>query len=275
MRGIRTTVAELLICLCCAADSTKQLAEARCDIAAGKYQEALKLLKELEAKSPNDADVLYLEATLHMKAFNDATFAMFQRTPSSYRVHELSAEILEMQNRYTDAVDEYKKAIAGNPSAADLHYRLGRALLLESHSPEALKNAAAAFNAELQLNPEDSASQFQLGQIALVEGNAEEARTRLRKALALTPDFVAALIALGKLDLQQKRYSDAIAHLSQAANRQPANEAAHYALMTAYRDSGDMEKAKAEKATLDRLQKPPEGEFSDFLKKLGEKQPAQ
>jgi hypothetical protein len=36
-----------------------------------------------------------------------------------------------------------------------------------------------------------------------------------------------------------------------------------------------MEKAKAEKAILDRLQKPPQGEFSDFLKRLGEKPPEQ
>jgi hypothetical protein len=36
-----------------------------------------------------------------------------------------------------------------------------------------------------------------------------------------------------------------------------------------------MDKAKSEKAILDKLQKPPEGEFSDFLKKLGEKPPAQ
>jgi hypothetical protein len=35
-----------------------------------------------------------------------------------------------------------------------------------------------------------------------------------------------------------------------------------------------MDKAKQEKAILDKLQKPPEGEFSDFLKKLGE-QPKQ
>jgi hypothetical protein len=43
----------------------------------------------------------------------------------------------------------------------------------------------------------------------------------------------------------------------------------------AYRNSGDIEAAKREKAALDALQKPPEGEFTDFLKKLGEKPPKQ
>ena len=63
----------------------------------------------------DNADVLYLKAKLHMKAFNDSTLAMFQRTPASYRVHELSAEIFEVQSRYDEAVAEYQKAIDMNP----------------------------------------------------------------------------------------------------------------------------------------------------------------
>jgi DNA-binding SARP family transcriptional activator len=86
---------------------------------------------------------------------------------------------------------------------------------------------------------------------------------------------VQALISLGKLASADKNYGRAIELLSRATAAQPANEAAHYALLTAYRDSGQMDKAKAEKAILDRLQKPPEGEFSNFLKKLGEKQAPQ
>jgi hypothetical protein len=41
--------------------------------------------------------------------------------------------------------------------------------------------------------------------------------------------------------------------------------------MTAYRDAGDLEHAKGEKAILDRLTKPSDSEFSRFLQKLGEK----
>ena len=41
--------------------------------------------------------------------------------------------------------------------------------------------------------------------------------------------------------------------------------------MLAYRNSGQMDKARREKQELDKLQRPPEGEFTDFLKKLGEK----
>jgi tetratricopeptide (TPR) repeat protein len=145
---------------------------------------------------------------------------------------------------------------------------------LQSHSKESLEQAAAEFRAELKLSPEDGACEFQLGQIAQVQGNAAAAKPHFERAVQLSPTFVQALIALAKLYSQEKQYDQAIELLSRAAQLQPANESAHYALLTAYRDSGQMDKAKQEKAILDKLQKPPEGEFSDFLKKLGE-QPKQ
>lgn len=247
------------------------LAAARCFSKTGDDTRSFGILAELEREFPNDPDVLYTSATLHMKAFNDATFAMFQRTPASYRVHELSAQIFETQSRYNEAVAEYRKAIELNGKAPDLHYRLGRCLLAQSHSVESLDQAAREFQSELKLSPEDSAADYQLAQIAQVQGNSAAAKSHYERALEYSPRFVAALIALGKIHAQNKQYDQALSLLSRAVEAQPDNEAAHYALLTVYRNTGKMEQAKAEKATLDRLQKPPGGEFSDFLKKLGEK----
>lgn len=249
------------------------LALSQCQLQAGQTSEALATLDNLAKRFPQNADILFARAKLHMRAFNDATFAMFQQTPSSYRVHQLSAEVFEVENRYPEAIAEYRKAIALNPKAVDLHYRLGRAMLLESHEASNLEAAGQEFAAELSLSPEDAPSEFQLGQIAQAQGKTAEARAHFEAALKWSPQFVEALVAVGKLDAQAKNYPAAIGHLEQATKLQPANENAHYALMMAYRDSGDMAKARQEKAMLDRLQKPPDGEFTDFLKKLGEKPP--
>src|SRR6202042_469147 len=100
-----------------------------------------------------------------------------------------------------------------------------------------------------------------------------DAKAHFEKALDLSPQFAQAMIALGKMETLDKQYDKALGLLTRAVELQPANETAHYALLTAYRDAGRMDKAKEEKAILDKLQKPPEGEFSDFLKKLGEKPP--
>ncbi len=73
--------------------------------------------------------------------------------------------------------------------------------------------------------------------------------------------------------IQAKQYSEAIPLLERVVKSQPDSEGGHYNLMLAYRNSGRMDKAREEQQVLERLQRPPEGEFTDFLKKLGEKTP--
>src|ERR1035438_2548290 len=120
------------------------LALAQCLGAQGDMAKAVVIAGQLEAKYPDDADVLYQAARIHMRAFNDATRRMFEKTPASYRVNQLSGEIFETQNKFTEAAAEYRKAIEKNPRALNLHFRLGRAILLESHSPEAVAQSRKA-----------------------------------------------------------------------------------------------------------------------------------
>jgi len=228
----------------------------------------------LKAEYPADADVLYQSARTHMKAWNDAVYQMFQKTPASYRVNQLSAEILEIEGKYPEAAAEYRKAIEKNPKALDLHFRLGRVILIASQGPEALENALREFEAELALNAGDAAAEYEVGQILIAQGKRDAGVGHLDRALQLRPDFLEALVAVGKARLDSKRYPEAISILERAVKLDPRSEPAHYNLMMAYRNAGDLEAAKREKATLDALQKPPEGEFTEFLKKLGEK-PAQ
>lgn len=247
------------------------IALAQCHVAAKRFAEAGAVIGQLEKEFPADADVLYISANYHMKAWNDAIYRMYQKAPASYRVDELSAEVFETQGKYTEATAEYKKAIAKNPGAINLHYRLGRALLQQSHDPGVLSQARKEFEAELALNPSDAVAEYQVAQILVAEQKKPEAAAHFEKAAELRPDFPEALIAVAKLRSDAKRYSDAIVLLERAVKLAPRNETAHYNLMLVYRTAGRTADAQREKAALDKLQKPPEGEFTDFLKRLGEK----
>ena len=227
----------------------------------------------LRSDYPSDADVLYQSARTHLRAWNDVIYQMFQKTPGSYRVNQISGEIFEIQGKYREAAAEYRKAIEKNPKAVDLHFRLGRVILIESQGAEALDNARKEFEAELALNAGDAAAEYEVGQILTAQGKPQEASAHFEQALALRPDFMEALVAVGRARLENKQYAEAISLLNRAVKLQPRSEPAHYSLMMAYRNSGDLEAAKKEKAVLDELQKPPAGEFTDFLKKLGEKPP--
>jgi Tfp pilus assembly protein PilF len=246
------------------------LALAQCHIAAKRFAEAGGVIAQLEKQFPADPDVLYVSADYHMKAWNDAIYRMYQKAPSSYRVDQLSAEVFETQGKYTEAVAEYRKAIEKNPHAINLHYRLGRALLQQSHDPAVLDQALKEFEAELSLNPSDAVAEYQVAQILAAGQKKAEAAPHFERAAELRPDFPEALIAVAKLRSDAKRYSDAIALLERAVNLQPRNETAHYSLMMVYRSAGRPADAQREKAELDKLQKPPEGEFTDFLKRLGD-----
>lgn len=244
------------------------LGRVSCLIAQGRHDEALPLTAALRREFPDDADVLYQAARLHMRAWNSLVRDLFERAPSSYRVQQLSAEIFELEGKFAEAVAEYRKAIAKEPGAVNLHYRLGRALLMESSDPARLEAARNEFESELRLNPRDAVAEYQVAQILQVKGEAATAAQRFAKALTLKPDFVEAMVALAKLDRTR-----AVELLERAVTLQPSNEAARYQLVLAYRNAGRAADAERAKAALDKLQRPAEGEFSDFLKRIGEKKP--
>lgn len=251
------------------------LALAQCRIAAKQFLSAAPVVTQLEKEFPSDADVLYMAASFHMKAWNDDIYRMYQNAPASFRVNQLSAEVFETQGRYTEAIAEYRKAIAKNPKAIDLHYRLARAILQQSHDPAALAEARTEFEAELTLNPSDAVAEYQVAEIFNTQQNKGEAAKHFERAAELRPDFPEALIAVAKLRSDAKRYPEAAQLLERAIALQPKNETAHYNLMLVYRNAGRTADAQRESAEIDKLQKPPEGEFTDFLKRLGEKAPPQ
>jgi len=251
------------------------LALSQCDLAQGHYDEAFPVLARLKTLYPGDADVLYQTSRWHMKGWNDTRFEMFQKVPSAYQVNRISAEIFEIQGRYPEAAAEYRKAIEKNPAALDLHFRLGRALLLQSHSPENLALARREFEAELALHARDAVAEYEIGQILLAGQDSAAAVKRFERAASLDPGFAEALQAVAKARMDAKQYDEAIALLEKVVRLQPANESAHYSLMMAYRNAGRMADAAGQQAALDKLRQAPEGEFTDFLKRLGDKAPPQ
>lgn len=246
------------------------LAAARCSIAGKRFDAALNTLAELQTNHPVDPDILYETARLHLKGWNEAVSAMFSAAPASFRVNQLSAEIFEIQGRYDDAVREYRKAIEKAPGTINLHYRLGRALLMRSHEPGTLEEALEEFRAELKLNPNDAVAEFQVGQILQVQGRPRDALSHFERAVELDGEFPEALIAVAKERTRLERFDEAIDLLERALKLQPESEPAHYSLMLAYRNAGRRADAQRVQEALEHLQSPSGGEFNEFLKRIGE-----
>ena len=244
------------------------LAAVRCLAAQNRFSDLLPILGDLLNKDSNDPEVLYEAANLYNRAFNVTVYEIFQRAPSSYRTNQLSAEILERQGRYADAAAEYRKAIAKNPKAVNLHVRLARVILLGSQTPESLEEARKECEAELAVNPSDPIAEYQIGQILAAETKPLEAASHFEKAIALRPHFTEALIGLAKIRQAANEYDEAIKLLQRALQAAPGSESAHSTLVAVYRDAGKSKDAQREQKELEKLQKQREAEIPDSLRRL-------
>jgi tetratricopeptide (TPR) repeat protein len=220
----------------------------RCGMALGEGEQAEDFARWLNHDYPDDPDVLYLSAHFFSALSDNASQRLLEKAPNSYQAHQMSAEVLEMQGKTSDALDEYRKVLALNPHLAGIHYELGRLLLEGQPTAEALDEARHEFEEELKIDPGDAAAEDQLGDMAWQARNWDDAITHFRAALKIDPGFEQALVGLGKSLLSAGRAPEAVGPLEMAARMQPGDATAHYQLSFAYRHVGRSTEADKEMA---------------------------
>jgi tetratricopeptide (TPR) repeat protein len=151
-----------------------------------------------------------------------------------------------------EAIVEFKKALAKNPSLPGLHYCLGAAYLLSMGEIDFPK-AAAEFHKELALHPNDFLSHSQLGYIDLNRHNYAEAEHELQRAAQINPRDPDTLLSLGQLYVDTNRPADAeavlrksIALTTDLSRNHYQVQRAHYLLGRVLLQTGHAEDAKAE-----------------------------
>ena len=220
----------------------------RCSMGLGQADAALEFARWLNHDSPDNADVLYLSAHFYSDLSDDASQRLLAKAPNSYQAHQMSAEVLELQGKTTDAIDEYRKVLAMNPRLPGIHYEIGHLLLVGQPTPAALNQARNEFAEELKIDPRNPGAEGELGEMAWQSRNWDEAITHFRAALKIDPGNEAALVGLGKSLLSAGRPSEAVGPLEMAVRMAPDDPTAHYQLSFAYRHlnrSADADKEMA------------------------------
>ena len=155
---------------------------------------------------------------------------------------------------------EFRKAMEINPQAKMVHYQLGLSYLREDEAA-GYDKAIPEFRAELVLSPDDFASHYMLGYIAVKQSRWDEAEKELLRAIALRPKDIASLISLGETYVATSRPKDAEEILRQAltaAGNQTGQEIAraHYLLgRILLNQPGHQEEGKHELAVVAEIQK--------------------
>ena len=221
----------------------------RCDLALGQSDKAVDLARTLGRSYGDDPELLYLASHLYSGLASQAAESLLQTAPGSYQAHEMSAEVLAIQGKPTEALDEYRKAnFLSIRTCPERTIRWARLLLESSQEGSRLDEARSEFTEELKIDSGNAPAEYELGEMALQARQWDDAIQHFRRASGIDPGFAEARVGLGKALVSAGRPQEAVAPLEQAVKLQPGNPNAHYQLSFAYRRLGREPRPKRELA---------------------------
>jgi tetratricopeptide (TPR) repeat protein len=231
---------------------------------AGQPDAALKALNGLSAAESGSAEAAYWRARCYEKLATAAYLRLYQADPTSYRVHELMGDLEAAKGDDAKAIEEYRAAIAGKPSAPNLHYSLGHLLWKDLKVPE----ARVELEAELAMNPRHAGALNDLGNTYLFEHKPDKGLPYLTRALAANPGNADIHRDLGTAYFELKDFHKAEEHFKIAVINDH-DGAVHYKLARVYQALGEKEKAAKEFALSTNLNRESHEKLEKQTERLG------
>jgi len=221
---------------------------ARCAMAREEIPAALAALMQLKREFPDDPEVLFVTVHYFSQLAMRASQELAAKAPNSFQARRLEAEAFESQGKWDEAAGLYRGILRQNPSEPEVHYRLGQVLLSKAGESGPVDEASAEFRKELELEPNNSAAEFVLGELARRAGNWDEAARHFSRASRIDVEFAEAYLALGMTLTSAAKFAEALAPLETYVKMQPEDPLGHYQLALAYGRTGNREGAAREMA---------------------------
>jgi tetratricopeptide (TPR) repeat protein len=138
------------------------------------------------------------------------------------RVHLVRGKLALESRRYTEAIDEFRKAIGANRDSISAHVNLGAVLNLTGDP----KGAAEQFAEALRIDPQNTNAHFNLAILLSKENQHEPAIGHLQFVLSIDPNDVNARFFLARELLRSERLEEALVEFSRVVEADPGNEEA-------------------------------------------------
>jgi Flp pilus assembly protein TadD len=269
------------------ANSPKALADARSLMVAGNFKEAESALRTYLVTDPRSGHARYLLAYALLRqnrpkdSLEEYTRAATLQTPTAAQLREVGQDYvllddtadagkwilrsIEMngadpegwyslgrlrytEQRFGDALDCFKRAIALAPGSVKVENNLGLAYEGLNRTDDAVIAYRQAI-AWQDAGPSEKASEQPLLNLAIVlrhQGKLAEAQPLLLRAVRIAPQDPRIHEQLGQLYAQQANYAEAAKYLETATRLDPEKSNLHFLLGQAYRRLGREPEAKAE-----------------------------
>ena len=134
----------------------------------------------------------------------------------------------------------YERAVELDPGEFRWQYYL--AYLHQERGEYGL--ALDRYQSALQLDPEYLPARLRAGQAHLADQDLEGAQADFAAVVEASPGNAAALAGLGQVALRQGRFDEAVRYLESALRVEPGADRLYYPLGMAYRQQGDMARAR-------------------------------
>jgi len=218
-----------------------------------QHDKAVAVADELLQRYPNDPEILFHSSRLYADRAYELMTQLMQVASGSVWLRYATAEVHASLQRYDLAIVEYRNVLAMEPRMPGIHLRLGRAILQGSKEMNAVDEALHEFELELNLSPDNSDAEYEIGEIYRQRGEFEPALAHFSKAVQHHPDFTQARIGLASTLISQGRSREALGHLLAAVRIEPRNDVAHFRLAAVYKALGDTANQQKEMAVFQKL----------------------
>jgi tetratricopeptide (TPR) repeat protein len=207
---------------------------ADCWLTLGRNKDVADLLRPLEQRLPDDAVIDHMLGTALVRdnqiVRGQTLIEKILRNGDSAEARLLIGTIKINARDYRGAIEDLSKALELNAKLPDVHYFYGFALLSAGDTDR----AGAAFQLELEVNPNNFDSNLQLGVLLISDDKYAEALQHLRRALQLRPGDLAVRFQLAVRDVDQDRLESARAELEALVKESRTFTPGHVMLATVY-----------------------------------------
>lgn len=145
------------------------------------------------------------------------------------------------QEKYAEAIIEYRNAVQQDPRFAEARQKLAEAYLKVGDAA----NAYREFIRAADLLPDDPVAQVKAGEFLLLARQFEDAMTRAEQALARKPDYVEAQILKANALAGLNKLDDALTEVEEAIRTDPDRSASYASLGAMRMVRGDRAQAEA------------------------------
>ena len=138
------------------------------------------------------------------------------------RLHLIRGRAALQARRFSEAADQFRKAVAAQPDSIPAHFNLGAALTQTGDLPGAVEQ----FEETLRIDPKHANAHYNLGLLFAQANRHEEAIKHLRLAIDGDPTDVHARFLLAQELQNVRRLDEAETEFSRVVQAQPDNETA-------------------------------------------------